>query len=181
MGVKVDLGGTGKGGEWVTVNLDPGHAHPAPDHVASISASAGQLDSLFEAGTIDELRCLHTLEHLPPFELAANLEYWHRLLKPEGTLYIVVPDVAAIAQRWVAGEISDDAAVGMMYVPPEWQAMGEGERHRWGFTFATLKTALEWAGFTVKQVPVGVSHYVDGYPVPNLGVLAKKGSLYAKD
>lgn len=174
MGLKVDLGGCGKDGEWLTINADAGYAHAAPDHVANILASAGHLDAILAPESVDEMQCLHTLEHLPPWELDATVNYWRKFLKPGGTLKIIVPDVEVIAHYFVQGRISGEAMIGMLYVPPEWQQKGEGEHHRWGFTYETLENLMMRAGFTVEMASAPTSHYVEGYPVPNLGMRCTK-------
>ncbi len=172
MALLVDLGGTGRGGDWITVNIDNGAAHAAPDIVADIRAAADELRIYFDPGSIDRIRLRHTLEHLPPHELKDNLIYWRSFLKKNGVIEIVVPDMAAICNRYAHGHIPGHIAAGMLYVPPEWQMRGPGEGHRWGFDFPMLSQALIEAGFlSVYGMECPVTHYVEDYPVPNLCVL----------
>lgn len=82
--VKVDFGGTGHGGEWVTVNVDgQGVAHPAPDIVADIS-SGFEMHSHFSLNSIDEAQCIATFEHLPAHKLVPTLRLWHALSQAGG-------------------------------------------------------------------------------------------------
>jgi SAM-dependent methyltransferase len=67
------------------------------DAVAQYAGSAGRLDFLADArtlplatDTLDYLCSSHVLEHLP--DPIAALHEWHRVLRPGGRLYLVVPD-----------------------------------------------------------------------------------------
>jgi SAM-dependent methyltransferase len=80
------------------------HALPTPgltpfytDSVASYAGSEGRADFLADAcalplpdNTLDYLCSSHVLEHLP--NPLAALREWHRVLRAEGSLYLVVPD-----------------------------------------------------------------------------------------
>lgn len=67
------------------------------DAVAHFAGAASRVDFLADArvlpladGTLDYLCSSHVLEHLP--DPIAALHEWHRVLRPGGWLYLVVPD-----------------------------------------------------------------------------------------
>lgn len=174
--VKVDFGGTGRGGEWLTVNVDgQGIAHPAPDIVADVTAPE-ELVRYFSDQTIDEARCIATFEHLPAHLLDMTLRLWWHLLKPGARLVIMVPDIQRIVVEWQGGAYSTKTAMNMIFSPPEWTQKLPGEVHRYGFDGELLVGMLTEAGYREARVfdgPQG-TFYVDGYAVPNLWVEAWK-------
>src|SRR5688572_26261461 len=112
--LKVDFGGAGQGGEFVTVNIDAeGKAHASPDIVADISHAAQQLGQHFQPQSITEARCIVTLEHLMPHDLHNTLAYWRTFMQPGAKLLIVVPDMRRIAHDWLSGLIDDFTFMGM--------------------------------------------------------------------
>jgi len=174
--MKVDFGGTGRGGAWITVNVDGnGVAHPPPDITADITNKAHELGKHFRVGSIDEAQCIATLEHLPPDDLVGTLAYWRAFMKNGARLLVMVPDVRYIAWAWLQGLMPTHVAMGMIFCPPEWQAKLPGEQHRWGFDAEHLIEALRMAGWNSPRVddtyPQG-TFFVEGYAVPNLAVEA---------
>jgi len=141
--LKIDLSGTGKGGEWFTVNLDPA---TNPDHVADIRAAAQGLDFL-KPQSVDEMRCIHTLEHIEFAEIIPSLDYWRTFLKPTGKLLIVVPNVGAMASMLANGELGFSTFIAVMYGNPAISATNPLQGHRWGFGAGTLVEAIFEAGF----------------------------------
>lgn len=170
--VKVDFGGTGRGGEWLTVNVDgQGIAHPAPDIVADVTNSSHLL-TLLTPDSIDEAQCIATFEHLPAHLLVYTLQLWQHFLKPGARLVIMVPDIQRIVVEWQGGAYSTKTAMDMIFSPPEWTQKLPGEVHRYGFDGELLVGMLIEAGYRDARVVDGPqgTFFVDGYPVPNLWV-----------
>ena len=56
--------------------------------------------------TVDEILAEFVLEHIPYFEVAETIWEWWRVLKPGGTLKIMVPDFDIICREWLDGNLS---------------------------------------------------------------------------
>lgn len=110
------------------------------------------------AGSIAEIYAGHYLEHLDRDEGARFLSECFLALEPGGKLGILVPDMAEVFRRYIVNEPA----------PMEWPAgtrrdlrdldelctailfsTEQPSHHRWAYDLATLKRALERAGFLV--------------------------------
>ena len=145
--LKVDLGGVGRGGEWITVNWDPGTVRDAADVQADISARASQLEKHFTRQSIDEIQCIHTLEHLAYMDWPGTLRYWREFLKPGGKLLIAVPDMGQLIDDFKDGRIDFNVFASVAWHPTFRENKGPGEMHRWGWTAKTLAEDLSAAGY----------------------------------
>lgn len=52
--------------------------------------------------SVDEVYASHVLEHVPYVDTIATVREWARVLKPNGTMYISVPDIERIKDEWNA-------------------------------------------------------------------------------
>jgi predicted SAM-dependent methyltransferase len=91
MSRKLHIGGQLKLPDWEVLNIQPG---PCVDHI-------GDAKDLSQFGdeTFDELYASHVVEHFDyngPLQKA--FKEWYRVLKPEGKLYISVPDMDVLCQ-----------------------------------------------------------------------------------
>lgn len=91
-----------------------------------------------ETGTVDEVYAPLTLNKVKAEDIQATLEEWCRVLKPSGTVRIVVPDI-----RGVLGEIQNEAAnhIALQNVI---RSSADGS----GFTKESLSSLLFKSGFT---------------------------------
>jgi len=88
---RLHIGGEVSDANWEIFNIQPG---PNVDHVGD----AKDL-SRFEAETFDELYASHVVEHFDYIgPLLEALKEWYRILKPEGKLYISVPNMDVLCQ-----------------------------------------------------------------------------------
>lgn len=167
--LRVDLGGVGQNGQWVTVNTDTSGLRLVADICADITASADQLGEYFDPQSVDEMRCCHTLEHIDCLEVLPTLKYWRSFLKPGGSLLIVVPDIGVIATEYVDGEIPFEvlAAVAHGDTPGYQRSRNVAETHKWSWDLMSLKRDLEAAGYVNVQMAGDEhwpSHWLFDYP-----------------
>ena len=129
------------GYEVVRMDIDP---RTTPDIVASMT-------DMGDIGQFDALYCSHALEHLYPHEVPRALAEFYRVLKHSGAAVIVVPNLDGVP---ATDEPLPDSPhlTGLHLYYGESQLIEEFPHmaHHSGFVPATLKQAMEAAGFTVK-------------------------------
>lgn len=55
----------------------------------------------FPDGSVDNILCFHFLEHVYPEETRILVQNYHKILKPGGTLHVIVSDLAARAKEYI--------------------------------------------------------------------------------
>jgi len=126
--------------EWV--NVDKLQRLDRPNHVPDLVCEGNNLP--YGDGSVDYYVLHHCLEHEPQGG-GGLIEEAYRVLKPEGSLLIFLPDIWALAVRWLAGGISD-----YIYIV---NLMGayiddEADRHKWHYTVESLTETVAERGFT---------------------------------
>lgn len=98
----------------------------------------------------------HVLEHYGCGEGLDLIKEAHRVLKPGGSLLVFVPNIRALAARWLAGELTTQIYTTNLYGA----YMGdEADRHKWGFDWQSLNeflSTLPWSqvkGFNWRRIP----------------------------
>ncbi len=135
--------------EWREIRVD---ASPSVnvDVVADITALP------FGDGSADGVCCLACLEHVPEGLVGAVLGEIHRVLRPGGELLLAVPDLRAIAQAIVDGQLVDVVEhapsgpirpLDMLYGHAGYATLDPLMSHRTGFTAETLANWLRTVGF----------------------------------
>jgi|ERR1700723_1401865 len=98
----------------------------------------------YKDDTVDMIVMHHILEHYGCGEASNALTEAHRLLKPNGSLLVFVPDMYELGCMWREGRISDQVYMTNVYGA----YMGDdADRHRWGYTKSSLKSVLLNIGF----------------------------------
>ena len=140
-----------RSGDWSEVRLD---IDPTvePDIVASITDLSCILPE-----SVDAIWSSHNLEHLYDHQVSQALREFLRILKPEGFLYLKVPDLHAIAEIIVSGgldTVAYESAAGpiapidMIYGHRSSLAAGNYfMAHHTGFTPQILQRVLAKTGF----------------------------------
>jgi predicted SAM-dependent methyltransferase len=116
---------------WVNVDINPKWN---PDVVAD-----GRDMPMFGNESADLIVIQHGVEHFGCGEAEGMLRECHRILVPGGSLLVFVPDMEALARGWLEGRISDQVYMTNVYGA----YMGEeADRHRWGYTYCSLRRLL---------------------------------------
>jgi len=139
--------------EWVNVDIVSRPPNQVPDVICDIK----ELPARYGEGTADYVVAHHLVEHAGLGEFPFRECY--QLLKLGGSLLIFVPDIKALAERWLRGEISDYIYV--VNLMGAFQGL-ETDRHRWHHTpeslIQTLMDAGDWTAvkpFDWRPVPAG--------------------------
>lgn len=104
--------------------------------------------------TVDGIECHHVIEHLTPEDGQVALKECWRVLRPGGILELSCPDLEACARTLLAGNLE----ILMNIYSPHAE---EAQRHRWGYTWASLLAAVIAAGFTeVVPLPLTEPHEI---------------------
>ena len=121
-----------------TVKVGENDIDSMPD-VAGDGLSLPFKDALFDYVVLH-----HTLEHAGLPEGATMLAECWRVLRTGGSLLVFLPDIRALAVRWISGRIDDYT----FFVNCMGAYMGsEEDRHRWHYTMSSLSSAVRNAGF----------------------------------
>jgi predicted SAM-dependent methyltransferase len=110
----------------------------------------------FGNGSVDIVVSSHTLEHLRCGEADGFIKEAYRVLKPGGSFIIALPDIRALAQRWLTRQISDFIfIINMMGAYIE----SDHDHHKWHYTRESLYELLNNSGtwdikrFNNRQIP----------------------------
>jgi hypothetical protein len=113
-------------------------------------------------GNVDAVYSLHAINHLCPHEVPLALQEMHRVLKPTGFAFIMLPDLQEVARYVAEGKLEDPlymspagpiTPLGILYGHQPSVASGHASATpRTGFTNTTLAAALIKAGFAAVMV-----------------------------
>lgn len=119
--------------EWINVDSVEHEGMPRPDVVCD----GADLPLLNESAHFVVLH--HVVEHFGCGEAGGLIKEAHRVLRPGGSLLVFVPDLRALAARWLAGGLTTQIYVTNLYGA----YMGyEEDRHKWGFDIESLGSFL---------------------------------------
>ena len=121
----------------------PGYVHidavdyPHIDHITAIDNL-----SFIDDNSVDVIYNCHVLEHFKRRDVSRVLKEWRRVLKPDGTLRVSVPNFATICQIYQRTE-SIDLVIGPLFGRQDYLY----NIHYNVFDLTSLRKHLEEAGF----------------------------------
>lgn len=134
-------------------------------------------DLPYASQSVDTILASHVLEHIPFPQVAQVLKYWHSLLKPNGQIYLNVPDMEWLCQRFV-DLVKANRNKSQKYQKTFFNVAcdyrnakhtflsalfgtheHEGEIHHSGFTQESLKDLLHQCGFKVEEIKAVVEQH----------------------
>lgn len=131
-----------------------------------------------ENNSVDSIYSSHSLEHLNIRDGIRALKDWHRVLKPNGALYLAIPDLKTICQRMTEGHIAS-IQHWWIYTLFGYQAPTEskgldvpdepGQYHLSGYTPETIQYQLQVLGFKIDDL-----FCYDGWGTPSIFIEARK-------
>jgi ubiquinone/menaquinone biosynthesis C-methylase UbiE len=136
---------------WVNIDKVAHEGMPIPDLICDGA------NLPYEDNSIDLVVSQHCLEHFGCGDGQGLIRESYRVLKPGRSLIVTVPDLRALAVRWLEGGLSTQIYVTNLY--GAWMGYDE-DRHKWGFDRESLKEELrhaaQWSGvsdFDFRPIP----------------------------
>ena len=123
---------------WINMDLQAEVVRDGKGYRLEVVGDIVQLP--FRDGSMDYVVSHHCLEHLDAHrEGPQSIKEAHRVLKVGGSFIVTVPDLRALAQRWMIGQISDYIYFTNLYGA----YMGsEHDRHKAGYNYQELARQL---------------------------------------
>jgi predicted SAM-dependent methyltransferase len=129
-----------KGADWTNLDIKP---HRGVDIIADASEHIP-----LDTNSVDEIHCVHVLEHITRDKYPKMLREMHRVLKPGGHLYVETPDFQATVDNLLAAFISRDVeAIHIWTTSVYGKNEREGMAHHWGFYEGLLRREFRHQGF----------------------------------
>jgi SAM-dependent methyltransferase len=114
---------------------------------------------LVETGSMDALYSSHNIEHIFPHEVPIALREFHRVLKEDGMVVIVCPDLQSVCEAVVKDKLMEPlyespagpiCPIDILYGHRGFIAQGNVYMaHKCGFTYSSLIGAFFEAGFKI--------------------------------
>jgi predicted SAM-dependent methyltransferase len=98
----------------------------------------------FEDSSIDLFYLCHSLEHIPMHNIQDLLRSLNRMLRPNGQIYISVPDFSILSSLYLSGRVPLSHIVRAIHGGQEY----DGNTHFMSFDLAILSAFLTAAGFS---------------------------------
>lgn len=113
-----------------------------PDQVPDVICDVGADPLPYPDGSVGVCVLHQVYEHFGLGEGHGIIRECHRVLRKDGSLIVTVPDMRALAQRWLLGQLEDYLYMVNVYGAYQGQP---GDRHKWGYHDVSLMKDLNAA------------------------------------
>jgi len=105
--------------DWINLEYDEGYwrkntfsnevlSPKATRSMPDVFGNATDLSDLYKDNTFDVVRSSHVIEHIPQGQTISAIRECYRILKPDGIVRIVVPDIAFFIDKWINKDDNKD-------------------------------------------------------------------------
>lgn len=105
-----------------------------------------------ENNSVEEVVCSHVLEHFADYEVIGVLQEIFRVLKPQGILYLEIPDLEYCVREWLNTDENHPEKWNFYLMRIFGNQINEYEFHKTGFTETRINRILSAIGF--KQIEI---------------------------
>jgi len=141
-------------------------------------------DPLYKESSVDLIYTTHAFEHLPIRDGTKALENWYKILKPDGVLFLSLPDLELSIIKVLDPTLTESDYLWYLYTIFGYQTdtnnldytnmdhpIDEGQFHLSGYTKQRLSTLLKNIGFEITTI-----FNYDGWRTPSMWIeaVAKK-------
>ncbi len=117
--------------------------------ICDLVADASNL-FMFSENSVNHIFAHALLEHIPPWNTIKTLKEWYRILGPQGTIQIEVPDLERVFRNWLDNRtLNEEEAINNIYggnKSPDKTYFHQD--HLTGFTYDRLTKIMKECGFT---------------------------------
>jgi predicted SAM-dependent methyltransferase len=125
--------------DWINIDIE---------HQQDVNVLGDAIALPFKTGSIEEIHCVHVLEHVTRDKSSLMLGEMYRVLKPGGSAYVEVPDFKGTVEfLHQAFEEGDIGAIHIWTTSVYGKNEREGMAHHWGFYEGLLRREMRGQGF----------------------------------
>ena len=108
----------------------------------------------FENNSVDEIYSSHSLEHCSMNAVPAMLKDWNRVLKENGKIHVIVPELEACLKNFLNASEEERWGYRIEYIFGGQDNQVGQQLHKSGFTVARLRKLVENAGFQINSLTI---------------------------
>ena len=108
----------------------------------------------YEDNSVEAIYCSHALEHCSMAAVPSMLKDWKRVLKTDGTIKIVVPEIESCMRNFLEASEKDKWEYRIEYIlGGQHKQVGE-QFHKSAYTPSWLRSLIERVGLVVDKVDI---------------------------